>query len=105
MSRGLDRAGEQREEKLDGQSRMNLTQDRVGGGGETEDDRAHGPQEDYLAHSEQRTLTHEREEVRYRRHGYEWSATERVVIRKTVASVHSTREGAGRELSAEVLAL
>jgi hypothetical protein len=82
MSRGLDREDDDRIAKLDTQSRMSVSQGRAGGGGDTEDDRADRPHGDGLARPEQRTLTHEREEVRYGRNRYEWSETERVVIRE-----------------------
>ena len=82
MSRSLDRDDNDRVERPDAQSRMSLSQGRAGGGGETEDDRADRAQGDGLARPEQRILTHERDEVRYGRNRYEWSETERAVIRE-----------------------
>jgi len=82
MSRGLDREDEQREEPLNQQSRMSLSQGRAGGGGEIEDDRADRLHGDGLARSGQRTLTHKREEAHYGRNPCEWSEPEQAVIRQ-----------------------
>ena len=80
MSR-INRARSGRGAKQDTQSRMSLSQGRAGGG-ETENDRADRPQRNELPGSDRQPLHHEREEVRYGRHRYEWSETERAFIRE-----------------------
>ncbi len=78
MSRGLDGDDNDRAEKPDTQRRITQSQGRAGG---WEDDRADRPQGNDSARPEQHPLAHECGQVRCGRHRYEWSETERAVIR------------------------